>query len=661
MRRRQIESKFIDLAERTLAPDEHAAIVTAIKSNPELTKLYQSYRDLIRLEQKLSEEKFELSPGFVVKVMERLEETERPFFERFFMKYIPRARYVVGGSVAVFALWLGVEALSARFERNYLEVQSIKMSDLSSDALVFPDDKESALDFPVGNEWSRQGAPVPDFLMGQEQQLPGSLPPTSLNFSAYTENPRISVATEPISTFSIDVDTASYTNMRRFVQSGQLPHRDSVRTEEYVNYFTYAYPKQSIEPFKVYPELAPSPFNPKRHLLKLGVKTKDIAESTKPWNLVFLVDVSGSMEMEDKLGLLKQALKLLASNMRENDKVSIVTYAGSAGTVLDGATKAKRDEIVQRLEALSAGGSTNGSGGITEAYAVAQRNFIKGGENRVILATDGDFNVGVTSHEELIKLIEDKRSQGVTLTTLGFGHDNLQDGTLEQLADKGNGNYFFIDSFNEARKVFGTELTTTIETVGKDVKIQIEFNPEHVASYRLIGYDNRMLKKEDFKNDQIDAGETGAGETVTALYEIALTGSEFAKELEVATRYAGNKPPLVTPDSTSSELAFVKIRYKEPEGSVSKELVFPIERDIARESAASASEDFRFAASVATFASILRGSSFVDRVPMGEIARVAKESLGADVEGYRKEFIQLVESVNAIQRSSSPATTSRER
>lgn len=650
MRRKQIEAKFIDLVEGTVSEQERADLLTAIEADPELQRLYVSYCELISIEAEVRDEKIEPSDSFVVQVMERLEESERPLLEKSFMRCKPQIRYVIGGAFALIALWIGVRTQ----QETYFNTSSLNINDDATSGGTSP-----ALDTRKPQSRNRSKK------IGVESMIPRSAAERALDrgfapsrsesrprFTEHTENPRMSVASQPVSTFSIDVDTASYAHMRRFVLGGQIPPTESVRVEEYLNYFTYDYPRQSSDPFQVYPELAPSPFNPKRYLLKLGVKTKDIVESNKPWNLVFLIDVSGSMSSQEKLPLLSQALKLLASNMREHDTISIVAYAGNAGTILEAATSKQRAKIIEKIDALTAAGSTNGSGGINEAYAVAQRHYIKDGENRVILATDGDFNVGVTSHDELIRLIEEKRTRGITLTTLGFGHDNLNDTTLEQLANKGNGNYFFIDSFNEARKVFSSELSATIETVGKDVKVQIEFNPEHVTFYRLIGYDNRRLNNEDFKNDHIDAGETGSGEIVTVLYEVALAGSEFAKELETEMRYPSNRPSLATSTDRNSEIAFVKIRFKEPQGSASKELVFPIKKEITQTSAASASVDFRFVASVAAFASTLRRSAFSDPVPLADIARVARENLGNDVEGYRKEFVQLVESADALRKAS---------
>ncbi len=657
MKRKLIEAKLIDLIEGRLTAEEHKQISAAIESDPDLKRLYQGYLDLLAVESKLSQEKIELGRSFVVRVMERLEETERPLFWRLYMKLALNRRFVAVGIVSVAALVIFVdlernrtlfnevniieESLQGPAASNSIQVQA-KVEQGRIKAI--PQASERWLDMRGPSSYSPALEPAERSLSHYANY------PSVERYGQYSENPRILVRNEPLSTFSIDVDTGSYTNMRRFVREGQIPPAESVRVEEFLNYFSYDYPKQYTDPFKVYTEIAPSPLDSKRHLLKIGVKSRDIGEQIKPWNLVFLVDVSGSMASADKLGLLKQALKLLVHGMRKDDKVSLVTYAGEAGTLLEGAGKDRSAEILQKIDQLGAGGSTNGSGGINEAYRIAQKQLLKEGENRVILATDGDFNVGVTSDEELIKIIEEKRKQGVTLTTLGFGEGNLNERMIEQLANKGDGNYFYIDSFKEARKVFETDLLATIETVAKDVKVQVEFNPEHVAAYRLIGYDNRLLNKEDFKNDAIDAGETGSGHTVTALYEIALTGSPFAKELESELRYQGNKAAATTPVAGNSELAFVKIRYKEPTGSDSRELSFPIQVSEVKAESASASADFKFAASVHYLAADLRNSALTDKHPISEVLRLARDNMGKDTEGYRREFVDLVESLASLKR-----------
>jgi Ca-activated chloride channel family protein len=471
------------------------------------------------------------------------------------------------------------------------------------------------------------------------------------SYTGYEENPRIEVRKEPSSTFGIDVDTASYTNTRRFLQEGRLPAKDSVRIEEFLNYFDYKYPQQYDKPFSLSYEIAPSPLEKDRYLLKLGIKARDKKETSKPWNLVFLVDVSGSMMDTNKLPLVQRSLRLLTENMKDGDKVAIVTYAGNAGTVLESTTIKEKSKILSAIDSLSAGGSTNGSGGITAAYDVALKNKIDGAVNRVVLATDGDFNVGVTSQDELIKLIEEKRKSGITLTTLGFGTGNIKDGTMEQLANKGNGNYYYIDSFKEARKVLETDLAGTMEVVAKDVKLQIEFNPEHVQSYRLIGYENRKLKREDFNNDAIDAGEIGTGHTVTALYEIVLTNSPLAQKMNEEYRYQDKEETKkeVKDASHTGELAFLKIRYKEPEGSESTLLSFPIDKANLKDNVDNESIDFKFAAAVSYFAHILRESSFKGSYTYKDIITLAESAKGEDKNGYRQEFIELVKDAASIR------------
>lgn len=475
----------------------------------------------------------------------------------------------------------------------------------------------------------------------------------SRSYNNYEENKRIAVASEPMSTFSIDVDTASYSQARRALQEGRLPAPDSVRIEEFLNYFSYSYPVQSSLPFTLSYEAAPSPLEPQKYLLKLGIKAKETAPYEGGWNLVFLVDVSGSMDSEDKLELVKKSLRILVDTMRPEDRVAIVTYAGSSGVALQSTPGSEKHLIHSVISSLGAGGSTNGSGGITEAYRIALQNYRRGAVNRVILATDGDFNVGVTSQSELISLIEEKRNSGITLTTIGVGQDNLKDGTLEQLANKGNGNYFYLDSIKEARKVMSDDLTKNMEVIAKDVKLQIEFNPQHVASYRLIGYDNRRLENHDFANDAIDAGEIGAGHTVTALYELVLAGSPAAGTDELSYRYHEGVPPpaaSVKPQKHGSELAFLKIRYKDPEGTTSKLLEYPLAAESIKTTADTSSADFRFAAAVSYFGHVLRQSQFRGQYSLEAIAKLATDARGEDHDGARQEFIELVKNAQVLDR-----------
>ncbi|MDC0358454.1 von Willebrand factor type A domain-containing protein, partial [Oligoflexia bacterium] len=479
---------------------------------------------------------------------------------------------------------------------------------------------------------------------------PPAQPQDRERYGAWRENERTLVAAEAISTFSIDVDTGSYTNARRFLSAGTLPPKDSVRIEEFINYFDYSYPVQSAKPFTLSYEMAPAPLEPQRYLLKLGIKARAAGDSEKPWNLVFLVDVSGSMSSANKLMLVQRALKLLTNRMRPGDKVAIVTYAGYAGVALESTSIREKQKILSAIDRLSSGGSTHGSAGVERAYAIAQQNRIAGGVNRVILATDGDFNVGVTSNAALLNLIEAKRKQGITLTTLGFGTGNFNEAMMEQLANKGNGNYFYIDSFKEARKVFETDLAGTIEVVAKDVKLQIEFNPAHIAEYRLIGYENRKLRKQDFNNDLIDAGEIGAGHTVTALYEVVLADSDLANNLKTEYRYQklAAEKKLKPTKAHGSELAFLKIRFKQPEGTKSALLQYPIERKHVRASADKASDDFRFAAAVSYAGHLLRGSQYAGRYTFRDVITLASGAKGSDPHGYRREFIELIKNAASV-------------
>ena len=495
------------------------------------------------------------------------------------------------------------------------------------------------------------GSPVePNTIM----PYPGRSIEDTEQYGTYAENPRMSTATEQVSTFSLDVDTASYTNARRYLQLGQLPPKDSIRIEEFINYFDYDYKKQTTEPFAVQYEVAPSPLEPDRFLLKLGVRARDAVQNNeKGWNLVFLIDTSGSMNEPDKLPLLKQCLKLVVEQMRPIDKIAIVTYAGNAGLALDSTSGSEKQKLNSVLDSLGAGGSTHGSAGIDLAYEVATRNLISGSVNRVILATDGDFNVGTYSFDGLKNMIEEKRKSGITLTTLGFGTGNLHDQNLEQLADKGNGNYFYIDSYQEARKVMQTQLTANMQVVAKDVKVQVEFNPAAVAQYRLIGYDNRKLSREDFNNDAVDAGEIGSGHTVTVLYEIILKGSELGNKLNDELRYKQatvQKMPELTSDK--SELAFIKVRYKEPEAASSNLLTFPVKSEHKLANADQASDDFRFASAVSYFGHLLRSSNYKGSYTHSQIADLAQKAKGLDSDGYRQEFINLVRNAatSAIER-----------
>ena len=444
-------------------------------------------------------------------------------------------------------------------------------------------------------------------------------------------------AEQPVSTFSIDVDTGAYANVRRFLNDGRLPPQDAVRVEELINYFDYTYapPDNRDTPFRVSTELAAAPWNSQALLMRVGIKGFEIEAQERPAaNLVFLIDVSGSMDSPDKLPLLKNAFRLLTDQLTGRDRVSMVVYAGSTGVVLEPTPGDKKYRIQEALARLSAGGSTNGASGIQLAYQLAHDTFVKGGINRVVLATDGDFNVGTVNFEALVDIVERERATGVELTTLGFGTGNYNEQLMERLADAGNGNYAYIDRLSEARKVLVSQLSSTLYTIARDVKIQVEFNPSEVLEYRLIGYENRMLAREDFNNDKVDAGEIGAGHRVTALYEVVPVG---AKGRIDALRY-GTRPE---PAAGKGELANLRLRYKKPGSDFSQLLEYPIRKD-AVVAADKASTDFRFAASVAAFGQLLRGGKYLGDFSYGDVTKLANGALGGDPEGYRKEFVSLV-------------------
>jgi len=471
------------------------------------------------------------------------------------------------------------------------------------------------------------------------------------NYAHFDDNPLKRVIEQPVSTFSVDVDTGAYSNARRLLNAGGLPVRDSVRVEEFINYFAYDYPTPTnrSRPFNVVTELGPNPWNADTRLLHIGIKGYEVPKSQIPaTSLVFLIDVSGSMRSADKLGLLKTSLTMLTKQLRRQDRISIVVYAGASGVVLEPVAGNRKGEIIAALDSLSAGGSTNGGAGIRLAYAMAEQAFVEGGINRVLLATDGDFNVGTTNFEALKNLVEEKRKTGVSLTTLGFGSGNYNDHLMEQLADAGNGNYAYIDTLNEARKVLVEQMSATLQTIAKDVKIQIEFNPNVVAEYRLIGYENRILAREDFNNDQIDAGEIGAGHTVTAVYEIAMAGSNGQRvdPLRYQTEDRATR-------STANELAFLRLRYKAPDGDTSKLIERPLAKNALNENLADTSDRFRFAAAVAGFGQLLRGGTYMEEFNYDDVRALANGARGQDPFGYRGEFVTLV---NLAQSLSGEAT-----
>jgi Ca-activated chloride channel homolog len=465
-------------------------------------------------------------------------------------------------------------------------------------------------------------------------------------YAEHDDNPVHRVSEQPVSTFSIDVDTGSYSNVRRMLRQGVRPPADAVRAEEMINYFDYGHagPSSLATPFKATTELAPAPWNGKRQLLMIGIKGYDVPKAElPPSNLVFLIDTSGSMQSEDKLPLLKQSFAQLVEQLRPQDRVTMVVYAGSAGLVLEPTSGAEKDKILAALNQLQAGGSTNGGQGIQLAYAMAKQAYIKNGVNRVILATDGDFNVGTTDQKTLETLVGDQRQHGIALTTLGFGTGNYNDAMAERLADVGDGSHAYIDTLQEARKVLVQEMQSTLLTIAKDVKIQIEFNPAQVAEYRLIGYENRMLRREDFNNDNVDAGDIGAGHEVTALYELTLVGS--GAERLPPLRYSGNAPALV--GAKSGELGHLRLRYKRPGEDTSRlietAIVKPHEPRRLSTNAPAPSASMRFASAVAAYADALRGGKHLEQWNWEQIAQTARQTAGRDPWGERAEFIELVD------------------
>ncbi|AZA75043.1 vWA domain-containing protein [Chryseobacterium indoltheticum] len=469
----------------------------------------------------------------------------------------------------------------------------------------------------------------------------------SEEYDAFVENPFALTKNQSVSTFSIDVDKAAYSNIRRMINNGEYVNKNAVRIEEMINYFKYDYPQpKNNQPFSINTEYNDSPWNKQHKLLKIGLQGKEIPTDKLPnSNFVFLIDVSGSMNEPNKLPLLKSSFKVLLDQLRPTDKVGIVVYAGSAGMVLPPTSAKEKNKIIEALDKLQAGGSTAGGQGIELAYKLAQENFIKNGNNRVIIATDGDFNVGASSTGDLQTLVEEKRKSGVFLTCLGFGMGNFKDNRMETLANKGNGNYAYIDNLQEANKFLGKEFAGNMYAIAKDVKIQIEFNPKYVKSYRLIGYENRKLKNEDFTNDKIDAGELGSGHTVTALYEVipADVNSEFLPK-ENDLKYTKN----TNDENFNNELATVKFRYKKPDGDQSSEIVQVVKNT--NQSFSSSSDDFKFASSVAWFGLVLRNSALIKNKDLKDIESLAKKGRGKDEDGYRAEFVRLVETYESTQK-----------
>ena len=477
-----------------------------------------------------------------------------------------------------------------------------------------------------------------------------SSPPQQRNAETYKEikeNSFVAVAQQPVTTFSADVDRAAYANVRRIIGYGQIPPKDAVRIEEMVNYFDYDYPapeEGSASPLRVSPELAPAPWNPNHLLLRIGLQAKkiDLAKAP-PSNIVFLIDVSGSMDEENKLPLLKSSFKMLLGQLRPDDKIAIVTYANGTKVALPSTSVKDKEKIIKVLDNLYASGGTSGGRGIQLAYEQAQKSFIKNGNNRIILATDGDFNIGINNTTDLEKFIEKQRESGIYMSVLGFGIGNYRDDMAETIADKGNGNYAYIDNITEAKKVLVNELSGTLFAVAKDVKLQLEFNPKYVKEYKLIGYENRMLANEDFTNDKKDAGEIGAGHTVTALYELVPSDGKVAQSLRYQSQELNEK-------GKGNELGFLKIRYKDPKVKDTKSVEITEPLVFNKKALKETSTDYRFAASVAEFGILLRDNSNKANATYDQVIELAEGAIGKDPEGYRKEFVRLVKSVKMLPK-----------
>jgi Ca-activated chloride channel family protein len=498
-------------------------------------------------------------------------------------------------------------------------------------------------------------APVPP--RGFQALAPGA--PPAWNTEAYDpieESGFVAAASVPLSTFSIDVDRASYGNVRRFILDGETPPQDAVRIEEMVNYFPYSYPQpQAGEPFTITTEVAAAPWRPRNRLVRIGLQSRRIeTASLPPSNLVFLIDVSGSMQSPDKLPLVKQSLRLLVDQLRPVDRVAIVVYAGAAGLVLPSTPGSEKTRILSAIEALEAGGSTAGGEGLRLAYDVARRHHLDGGNNRVILATDGDFNVGPSSDAEMVRLVEEERGGGTYLTVLGYGTGNLKDAKMEKLADHGNGNYAYVDGLMEARKVLVHEMGATLLTLAKDVKLQVEFNPARVQAYRLIGYEDRRLRDEEFDDDAKDAGDLGAGHSVTALYEVVPVGVEPDVEIHGVDSLRYRRPARASERAGDGELAYVKVRYKEPGQERSRLVEHPIPDRVG-----APSRDLRFAAAVAGFGMLLRESPYRGGLTLQTVEELARQGRGADPEGYRADFLALLDRYAAISGGGEAETTLR--
>lgn len=511
---------------------------------------------------------------------------------------------------------------------------------------------------PQQNETQQASAPPPKPAANAPQAKVSSpenanldLKSDSESYDRLEDNSYKLVKNSSVSTFSIDVDTASYSNIRRFIDAGQLPPKDAVRLEEMINYFNYDYPQPKNDtPFSVSTEISQAFWNPDRRLVQIGLQAKRMSTEDLPAsNLVFLLDVSGSMEEPNKLPLLKSALQLLVNQLRAKDRVSIVVYAGSAGLVLPATPGDRKEKILTALDKLQAGGSTAGGEGIQLAYKIAKENFIASGNNRIILATDGDFNVGMSGDDELVNLIEQKRKENIFLSVIGLGMGNLKDAKMEKLADKGNGNYAYIDSLSEAKKVLVKQIGGTLVTVAKDVKIQVEFNPAKVQAYRLIGYENRVLANQDFNDDRKDAGELGVGHSVTALYELVPVGAANDKFLSEIDNQKSEPNKVTSLAYAGNELMQIKFRYKLPNKTESQLLTIPVEDKVLPME--KTSNNFKFASAVAAYGMLLRDSQFKGQASYDSVLKLANESQGSDLDGYRAEFIRLVQRSKNLPRN----------
>lgn len=525
-------------------------------------------------------------------------------------------------------------------------------SDKKNETLTSTDGKEKVLPQPITLQQQTETEELSMAEIKADSEVKKGVPDegkfNTEDYDNIVENKFLASTQNPLSTFSIDVDEAAYSNVRRYLQNGSTPPSGAVRIEEMINYFDYSYPKpKNGDPFTVSTEISECPWNPQHKLVHIGLQGKEIpVDNLPPSNMVFLIDVSGSMDEPNKLPLVQASMNMLVDQLREKDKIAIVVYAGNAGLVLPSMSGINKIKIKEAIDNLEAGGSTAGGEGILLAYKTARDNFIQDGNNRIILATDGDFNIGISSDDELVRLIEKERKSGVFLSVLGYGMGNYKDNKMQQLADKGNGNHSYIDNINEARKVLVNEFGSTLFTIAKDVKIQIEFNPAKVQAYRLIGYENRVLAAEDFNDDTKDAGELGSGHTVTALYEVIPVGvkDEFTKSVDLL-KYQSNDRKIV---NNSGEIMTIKLRYKKPDEEISKLITHTvIDEHIA---ISNTSDNFRFSAAVAEFGMLLRNSEYKQQGSYNQVINLAKSAKGTDEEGYRAEFIRLVQAATSYAK-----------